>query len=218
MNRPYILTNFAISADGKTGNSQGGPSRFTSKADLDRLLQLRLRADAILVGRGTLEADQMSMTIPPELNPPKQPLRCIISRQGQFDSSHKVFQTEGGPIHLIATEPQPSLSAPPRTQLHQLSLPDFLCYAKENLGVETLLCEGGGSLTKALFELDAIDEINLTLAGHSLIGGQNSPTITGTPAEYLPTSRSFHLAHFEPNEHHELFATWKRKESSPFAR
>ena len=76
MERPKILINFAISADGKIGSSQKGPSRFTSKADLDRLLQIRLRADAILVGRGTLEADEMSMTIPPELNPSKQPLRC----------------------------------------------------------------------------------------------------------------------------------------------
>ena len=214
MERPKILINFAISADGKIGTTQKGSSRFTSKADLNRLLQIRLRADAILVGRGTLEADEMSMTIPIELNPPRQPLRCIISRSGKFETSHKVFQTEGGNIHLIATDA--ALDLPEESyrkkgaQLHRLLLPDLLTHLKTNLGVETLLCEGGGSLVKDLFALDAVDEINLTIAGHSLIGGKEAPTITGIPNDFLPSSRQFEISHFEPREDGELFATWSR--------
>ncbi|MGJ8724017.1 MAG: RibD family protein [Roseibacillus sp.] len=214
MDRPRILINFAISADGKIGTSQKGPSRFTSKADLDRLLQIRLRADAILVGRGTLEADEMSMTIPAELNPPKQPLRCIISRSGKFDSAHKVFHSPGGDIHLIATDTKEPFDEIPHTIPHLCSLEDFLARAKNELGVETLLCEGGGSLVKDLFAIDAIDEINLTLAGHSLIGGKNAPTITGIPSDFLPTSRDFKITHFEPTEDGELFATWSREETT----
>ena len=214
MERPKILINFAISADGKIGSSQKGPSRFTSKADLDRLLQIRLRADAILVGRGTLEADEMSMTIPPELNPSKQPLRCIISRRGGFDTSHKVFHSAGGDIHLIATAPPDDLtdqpSQPAGAALHRKSLPEFLDHAKNVLKVETLLCEGGGSLVNDLFALDAIDEINLTIAGHSLIGGKTAPTITGIPKDFLPASRHFEITHFEPTKEEELFATWQR--------
>lgn len=214
MDRPRILINFAISADGKIGTSQKGPSRFTSKADLDRLLQIRLRADAILVGRGTLEADEMSMTIPAELNPSKQPLRCIISRSGKFDTGHKVFHSLGGKIHLVATEPPADLTKDSYrehgAQFHHLSLPEFLAYAKTTLGIETLLCEGGGSLVKDLFALDAIDEINLTIAGHSLIGGKGAPTITGIPKNFLPASRRFEITHFEPTKESELFATWMR--------
>ncbi len=215
MERPYILINFAITADGKIGTSQKGPSRFTSKADLDRLLQIRLQADAILVGRGTLEADEMSMTIPAELEPKKQPLRCIISRQGLFDGDHKVFHSEGGPIHLIATAPEAPLplTPPEREDVHhhKHTLEGFLHHAKTELEVENLLCEGGGSLVKDLFALDAIDEINLTIAGHSLIGGEKAPTITGLPRNFLPASREFEISHFEPTPDNELFATWKRK-------
>ena len=211
MQRPYILINFAISADGKIGTAQKGPSQFTSKADLDRLLVIRLRADALLVGRGTLEADEMTMTIPAKLNPPKQPLRCIISREGKFDFSHKVFQTSGGDIHLIATTLKQSISHPPDTNLHCLSLSKFLHYAKDTLQIETLLCEGGGSLVKELFALDVVDEINLTLAAHSLIGGKTAPTITGLPGDFLSASRSYELTDFEPTDEDELFATWKRR-------
>lgn len=216
MTRPTILINFAISGDGKIGTASKGPSRFTSKADLARLHEIRLRADGILVGRGTLEADAMSMTIPAELKPERQPLRFVISRAGRFDTAHKVFHTLGGAIHLIATEAADDLAEDHYRELgatlHRCSLAEFLALAKEELGVETLLCEGGGSLVKELFALDAIDEINLTIAGHSLIGGRNSPTITGLPEDYLPASRRFSLSHFEPTGEGELFATWTRED------
>ena len=215
MERPYILINFAITADGKIGTSEKGPSRFTSQSDLDRLHQIRLRADAILVGRGTLEADEMSLTIPASCEPKKQPLRVVISRSGHFDTNHPVFQREGGDIHLVVTDADDDLPEADYLRLgaslHRSSLGEFLQVAKQDLAVETLLCEGGGSLAKTLFELDAIDEINLTIAGHSLIGGKESPTITGLPGEFLPASRGFEISHFEPTEDDELFVTWIRK-------
>lgn len=214
MERPFVLINFAISADGKIGTSAMGPSRFTSRADLSRLLEIRLRADALLVGRGTLEADEMSMTIPDELHPPRQPLRCIISRQGHFDGSHKVFQSTGGDIHLVVTDAASDFDETQYGSLgatcHRLSLSEFLSHAKVELGVATLLCEGGGTLVKELFALDAVDEINLTVAGHSLIGGSLSPTITGLPSEFFAPSRQFEISHCESHESGELFVTWRR--------
>jgi len=59
-----IVLNFALTADGKISTTSKSPAHFTSKADLDRLHEIRSQADAILVGRGTLEADQMSLTTP----------------------------------------------------------------------------------------------------------------------------------------------------------
>ena len=65
MTRPTVLINFAISADGKISTVNKDPAHFTSTRDLQRLLKIRGRADALMVGRGTLEADNMSMTSPP---------------------------------------------------------------------------------------------------------------------------------------------------------
>ena len=87
MTRPTVLINFAITADGKVSTVNRDPARFTSKLDLERLLEIRGRADALLVSRATLEADNMSMSIPAELHPPRQPLRCIASRSGSLSAS-----------------------------------------------------------------------------------------------------------------------------------
>ncbi|MGL4402031.1 MAG: RibD family protein, partial [Luteolibacter sp.] len=95
---PRISTNLAISADGKISSSPPRPSGWTSRADHARLLELRGNADAILVGRGTLEADRMTLTVPGKL---VQPLRCVVSRNGVLDPAHPIFTKQGGGIHLL---------------------------------------------------------------------------------------------------------------------
>ena len=218
MTRPTVLINFAITADGKVSTANKDPAHFTSDVDLQHLLEIRGRADALLVGRGTLEADSMSMTIPPELNPSGQPLRCIASRSGKFDLGHKVFHTKGGALHLLATEPaddyDPSTYQAAGATIHRSSLAKFLESMARDHQVETLLCEGGGTLVRALAELDAIDEVHLTWAGHTLFGGAGAPTITGHLADHLPASLHFELTHFEPLENGECFLSYKRSEQA----
>jgi len=212
--RPRILLNFAITADGKTSTVNRDPAHFTSRADLARLHAIRQRADAILVGRGTLEADRMSLTIPAKQNPAKQPLRCVASRSGHFDLDHKVFHSKGGDLHLLATEAASDFDPTPLTsagaRVHTSTLFEFLETLKRDHEIDTLLCEGGGTLVRALAELDAIDEINLTWAGHTLFGGAGAPNITGGLGSHLPASLAFELTTFEPQEDGEVFLTYER--------
>ena len=216
MKRPTVLINFAITADGKVSTVNRDPARFTSRRDLERLLEIRGRADALLVGRTTLEADNMTMSIPAELKPAFQPLRCVASRKGRFDPSQKVFHSPGGPLHLLASEapedydPSPYESA--GAHVHQMSLQKFLHTLVEHHGIQTLLCEGGGTLVRALAELDALDEVHLTWAGHTLFGGAQAPTVTGSPGQHLPASLEFELTHFEPLNNGECFLSYRRKQ------
>ncbi|MGB6223356.1 RibD family protein [Haloferula sp.] len=205
MKRPYLSVNFAISADGKITSVANTPSGWTSEADLQRLKKLREGADAIMVGRGTMEADRMTMITP------YHPLRCIVSRSGQFDASHPLFHSKGGEIHLLSAKPV--AVQVPETTYHLGSLTDFLNALRQSHGVKRLHCEGGGELVHELAEMDAIDEIHLTWAGHRLFGGKNAPGITGLPGDFLPASRHFELHHFEPREElGECFLSYRRKE------
>lgn len=207
MLRPWISTNLAISADGKISSVDRRPSGWTSRHDHARLLQLREKADALLIGRGTLEADRMTLAMPGK---PVQPLRCIVSKFGKIPQDHPIFQKPGGEIHLLVTDPAAPLPAIQAT-IHRQSLTDFLENLVSNHGVKHLHCEGGGELIRALAELDAIDEFHLTLAGHTLFGGLHAPTATGAPADFLPQSRDFHITCFDPQtDSGECFLTYKR--------
>lgn len=202
-----VILNLAISADGKIAPTGSPSSNFTSKEDLARLLDIRKRADAILVGRGTLEADQMTMTVEG-----KMPWRCVISESGRIDPKHPLFSTEGGERHLIVG-PEATPPKLPAT-IHQETLSGFIEKLKENPNIHTLLCEGGGKLVRALFELDLVDEINITWAPHTLFGGKNAPTLTGLPGDFLPASLHYQLVHYSPNKADELFLTYHRKATS----
>lgn len=195
MVRPHVSTNLAISADGKISPTPPRPSGWTSSEDHARLLRLRDDAQAILVGRGTLDADRMTLTAP------GNPLRCIVSHQGAFDPTHPIFTTPGGAIHLVVTgEMETCLPAEIHSQvtLHRRTLPDFLRILAEEYQIARLHCEGGGTLIRALAEIDAIDEFHLTLAGHTLFGGLAAPTATGIPGSFLSKSLDFKISHFEP--------------------
>lgn len=205
-----VVINLAISADGKISTKGKPPAHFTSKKDFERLLEIRKQADAILVGRGTFEADQMTMTAEDH-----HPWRCVISKSGNIDPKHPLFHSEGGPRHLIIA-PEAEIADLPAT-IHRGSLADFLEELQEDPSISTLLCEGGGSLVKELFELDVVDEINLTWAPHTLFGGKGAPTLTGLPGDFLPASRHYQLSKMEKHQDDEVFLTYHKRplDSSP---
>jgi len=210
MRRPKISTNLAISADGKISSVSKRPSGWTSPEDHNRFLKLRENADAILVGRGTLEADRMTMTATGHA-----PLRCIVSRTGLIDPKHPVFSTPGGEIHLLVTgptDPPTGFKSVSPVIVHRMSLAEFLETITEQHGVKSLHCEGGGELIRSLAEMDVIDEFHLTLAGHTIFGGEKAPTATGVPGNFLPKSTGFEIGHFEArSEIGECFLTYRRK-------
>lgn len=199
---PVISINLAISADGKISSVSRRPSGWTSDADHQRLKSLRNDADALLVGRGTLDADRMTLTAP------TNPWRCVVSRSGRFDPAHPLFHTPGGPIHLLGTENHPSRI--PGTILHSGDLSTFL-QSLASSGIRHVHCEGGGELIRELAALDLIGIIHLTWAGHTLFGGQAAPTLTGIPGDFLPASREFELIDFQPLEAEgECFLSYRR--------
>ena len=206
MNRPRISCNLAISADGKISSVGHRPSNWTSKFDLQRLKDLRIGKDALMVGRGTAETDRMTLTAEDG-----QPLRCIVSRHGELSADHPIFEAKGGPIHLLATQGYRGNHGE-KVTIHEASLAEFLEILKGQLGIQDLHCEGGGQLIRELAELDAIDTLHLTVAGHTLLGGAQSPSLTGVLVEHLKSSKAFEISEFQPqSETGECFLTYRRK-------
>ena len=110
--------------------------------DHARLLELRQNADALMVGRGTLEADRMTLTVPGKST---QPLRCIVSRTGEIPPDHPVFQKPGGAIHLLVTGKPRAPEHPRASPSTTIPSPDFSKRSPPTYGVKHLHCEGGGT-------------------------------------------------------------------------
>lgn len=206
--RPRVIANFAMTADGKVTTRNRTPANFTSPRDKRHLLEVRARADAILVGRNTVATDTMSMRIPDrDLRAkrragglPAEPLRVIVSASGKLDPAGKVFQSPGARRIVFSTFHMPDATRGAlvsRCDLHlldadEIPLEDVLAALRGIYDVRTLVCEGGPTLFRQLVELDAVDELHLTVAPR-IFGGADAPTLTGINPNFLRTIHRFRL-------------------------
>jgi riboflavin-specific deaminase-like protein len=208
MQRPRVILNFAMTIDGKVSTAKLTPSGFTSAFDKHRLLEIRSLADALMVGKNTLQIDQMSMGLPDEAlrrarvqrGQSAYPIRVVISNSGNLSIHLKIFDHRFSPIVIYSTTRMPeNIQTELRTksELHlstndRLNLREVLNDLYETRQVRTLVCEGGPQLARALAELDAVDELFLTIAP-LLLGGTGAPGLLGTPGSFLPSSRVYRI-------------------------
>src|SRR5512136_1812416 len=84
MNRPHVIINCAMSADGKIASPARKQIRISSEEDIARMHQLRNASDAVLVGIGTILADDPKLTVKETyVTHSHQPLRVILDGKGR---------------------------------------------------------------------------------------------------------------------------------------
>ena len=213
MPRPKVLINFALTVDGKISTAKFTPTTFTSAYDKKRLLEIRSLGDALMVGRGTLEKDRMTMGMPDAAfrqarknrGQTAYPLRVIVSGSGKLDRNLPVFGQTFSPILLFtgrsATAGRDEAPWPDHVRVyrseHDRQDPEqvlSLLYAEYD--VRTLVCEGGPTLIRALAECDLIDEIYATIAP-KMFGGEHAPGLLGTSDAFLSASRAYRMVNLE---------------------
>jgi 5-amino-6-(5-phosphoribosylamino)uracil reductase len=208
--RPRVLINFASSLDGKINPAPGHRSgRFRmsrQREDFGRMVALRGRADAILIGATNLRVDDPDLAIPEAEHTARraagqpEPWRIVVTGAGDgITPEMKIFDpARGGPSVVVHTARMPAEARArlaPAAELVELgavsvAMADLLAWLVGR-GVRTLLCEGGGDLCSQLFGARAIDEIYLTIAPR-VLGGTRGPTMVDGPGfdpEEIPDAR-----------------------------
>ncbi|MFM8888130.1 MAG: RibD family protein, partial [Chthoniobacterales bacterium] len=191
MKLPEVSANFALSIDGKIAARGKGPTSFTSSRDRRRMLELRAESDAVLVGRGTLEADDMPLRLPSaklrarreRAGQSAEPLRVVVSNSGRLRKNLRIFRG-GAPIIVFSTKSMPAATRlwlenvadvrlEPRAK--RVDLRRAMAILARDYGVRSVLCEGGAELFRALAESRLVDKLHITFAP-VIIGGANAPT------------------------------------------
>jgi riboflavin-specific deaminase-like protein len=200
---PFVVANFAITWDGRISTRNLTPSDFSSKKDKRRLLEIRARGDALLVGRGTLEKENMRMGLPDadlragrlRRKQAPYPIRVILSNFGRIERGLRVFQEVFSPILIYSTTRMPKglqAELAKHAILHltegkAVNLREMLEDLRSRHKVKRLVCEGGGAVFRSLLEAGLVNEINLTLCPR-IFGGKKAPSLTGVPGPFLPRS------------------------------
>lgn len=180
MPRSYVLLSAAVSIDGHL-DTRPGEARLmlSNKEDFDRVDSVRAGVDAILVGAGTLRADNPRLLVNSEdrrasriaAGQPEYPLKVTITGTGDLDPDWKFWHHGGDKLVLAVGD---AAAAKARANLGDLaavrSIPaeDTWPTALDALGdvyaVKRLMVEGGGTIHTQLLEAALADELQLVIA------------------------------------------------------
>src|SRR5262249_42691301 len=150
--------------------ASGHSKWITGEAARVEAHKLRAAHDAVLVGSGTVMADDPELTARTDPPPAKQPLRIVADSRARVPASARLFAPlDKGPI-AIATLETSDLDHWPSTQGIQywmvakdpatgsLSVSELLNSA-QRAGVKTLMIEGGGQLAASFVRAGLVDRI-----------------------------------------------------------
>lgn len=178
--RPYVIAKFAASLDGRIA-AAGGDSRWiTGTAARERAHRERARVDAVLVGSGTVLADDPALTARPGGRPAeRQPLRVALDGRGRIPPSARFLREPGRALVATAREADAGWKAAIAATGARvvecerdgggLNL-DQLLGALAARGALSVWAEGGGTLLGSLLAGGHADEVRAFLAP-ALIGG-----------------------------------------------
>lgn len=186
MGLPYVIAKFAGSLDGRTATSTGDSKWITSEASRQVAHEQRMWADAIVVGSGTVLADDPALTarIGGELTP-RQPLRIILDGSGRTPPGAAVFRQPGQ--SLVATSAEAPAGWKREIQAagaqivecerdkHGIRLEPLLAELGRR-GILSVWAEGGATILGSLFEARLVDEVWAFLAP-MVIGSNGRPAV-----------------------------------------
>ncbi|MGB7787987.1 2,5-diamino-6-(ribosylamino)-4(3H)-pyrimidinone 5'-phosphate reductase [Methanoregula sp.] len=189
--RPHIIVNVAMSADGKLSTRERRQVKISGTQDFNRVDRLKAGSDAVMVGIGTVLADDPSLTVKAEecrnnriqRGTDEQPIRIVVDSRARISPDASVFR-KGSGKRVVAV----SRKANPKKveQLKKLATViiagedtvDLLQLMEElgDMGIQRIMVEGGGTLIAGLIEQGLVDEI-YSYIGNIIIGGRNAPTL-----------------------------------------
>ncbi len=190
--KPLITVILAMTADGKIADRDRSPSRFGSLIDKSHLEKQIAAVDAVIFGANTLRAYGTTLSITnPELlairakeHKPSQPIQIVCSASGNLNRNYRFF-SQPVPRWLLTTPEGAKLWAEDEEGFDHfvISKSTIINWTEIlndlfRLGIKKLAVLGGGELVASLLEIDAIDELWLTICP-LLFGGSNAPTPIG---------------------------------------
>src|SRR5712691_8503684 len=204
--RPHVILKLAVSSDDKIAACGHKPVAITGKAAKTRVHLLRAQCDAILVGIGTVLADDPLLTCRLPGMEPQSPVRVVLDRSLRMPgTSRLVHSARETPLWVMTS----NLSEAPAamklgaagahvirvattaTPLPGLDLAAVL-HALSEKGITRLLVEGGARVASSFVAAGMVDEVWL-LRGPDAVGTDGVAALDALPLTSITQSPSFRV-------------------------
>jgi diaminohydroxyphosphoribosylaminopyrimidine deaminase/5-amino-6-(5-phosphoribosylamino)uracil reductase len=199
--RPDVILKLAVSSDDRIAAAGRRPVAISGDAARSRVHLLRAQCDAILVGIGTVLADDPLLTTRLPGMEAQSPVRVVLDRSLRIPgSSRLVHSAREVPLwvmtsNLAEAPAAMKLGAAGAQVIRVASAPPGLdlqavLHALAEKGITRLLVEGGSRVASSFVAAGLVDEMWL-LRGPSSIGADGVPALDALPVSVITQSPRF---------------------------
>jgi diaminohydroxyphosphoribosylaminopyrimidine deaminase/5-amino-6-(5-phosphoribosylamino)uracil reductase len=218
--RPQVILKLAVSPDGKIGAAGGKPLAITGEAARNRVHLLRAQSDAILVGIGTVLADdpQLNCRLPGMAE--RSPVRVVLDQSLRIPASTQLVRSaRETPLWLIGSELAEAVAATrlgaagahimrvPSGSASGLDLPAVL-HALAGKGITRLMVEGGSRVAASFVAADLVDEVWL-FRGAGEVGAGGVDALDAMPLSKITQSQAYKV-HASETFGHDTLTVYER--------
>ena len=187
----HVVVNAAQSVDGKLSTRRREQLRISGAEDFDRVDRIRAAADAVLVGVGTVLADDPHLTLDEEdrrvqrlrNGRPGNPARVVLDSTGRTPTDARILD-DAATTYLVVS----AATTPERREELADAGAEVIVAGEERVdvaagvdaladhGVDRLMVEGGGEVIFSCFAAGIVDELQVYV-GSLVVGGRDAPTL-----------------------------------------
>lgn len=186
--RPFVVAQLGQSLDGRIALPSGESQWINGGSALDHVHRVRAAVDAVIVGVGTVVADDPMLNV--RRVPGRHPARIVIDPSGRLPAAARCLADDGCRRIVVtgagADQPRglPQAVEVLRLEMRQGGLPaaDVLA-ALWRLGLGSFLIEGGANTVSRFVDAGAVDRLHMLVA--PVILGSGKPGLTLAPIERL---------------------------------
>ena len=192
------------SLDGRIATENGHSHYITGPADIQHLHRLRAFVDAVVVGAGTVAADNPRLSVREIVG--DDPVRVVLDPDGRLDPSSHVFSDGAARTLAVRRAPSGQVACSAEGDVLRVPVishagfdgfdPNVVLHALRSQGYRRVLVEGGGTTVSRFLQAGALNRLHVTVS--PLLIGSGRPAITLDPIGSLhealrPPCRHFRL-------------------------
>lgn len=185
---PRVIGQLGQSLDGRIATESGASHYINDEAARVHLHRLRAIVDAVVIGVGTLNADDPQLTVRHVEGP--NPVRVIVDPGGRADPRSRLFHDAQAPVLLVRRAGSADPDMPTGTQTLWLAPdaddgipPAALLSALAARGLKRVLVEGGGLTVSRFLQAGALQRLHLLVA--PMLIGSGRPGLCLPPIDTL---------------------------------
>jgi diaminohydroxyphosphoribosylaminopyrimidine deaminase/5-amino-6-(5-phosphoribosylamino)uracil reductase len=183
--RPFVTLKLAQTIDGRIATITGDSQWISSPGSLKLAHQLRAENDAVMVGAGTVRADNPALTV--RLVKGRNPYRVVVLGRGPFPAGCQLVKENTDSRTIVAAVPEVAEKLSRRSGVRGLTFwevkpgrsgrpdPADLMKKAAAFGLQSILVEGGSALGASLLNARVVDKIMLVIAPKVI--GEGTPSI-----------------------------------------